>query len=95
MVSLTFVEEFIGRGFLKNQHAIISVPDAKKGEQLILVTDSRDLTREQLVKLARQEGVSELFVPKKVINIPEVPLLATGKIDYPAVAKIVEAAGEV
>jgi len=95
MVSLTFVEEFIGCGFLKNQHAIISVPDAKKGEQLILVTDSRDLTREQLVKLARQEGVSELFVPKKVMNVSEVPLLATGKIDYPAVAKIVEGAGEV
>jgi len=92
MVSLTFIEEIIARKWLKNLHAVIAVPDVKKGEQLILVTDAENLDRDQLVKFAREEGIPELFVPKKVIHIKEIPLLATGKIDYPAVKKVVEEA---
>ncbi len=89
MVSLTFIEELIARKWLKNLHAVIAVPDVKKGEQLILATDAENLDRDQLVKFSHEEGIPELFVPKKIIHIKDMPLLATGKIDYPAVQKIV------
>ncbi len=94
MVSLTFVEDYISRKWIKGQHAIVAIPDLKRGEQLILVTDIKDLTREMISSLAKEIGVSELFVPRKVINVRNVPTLATGKVDYMSVQKIVEEAKE-
>ena len=38
MVSLTAVEELAARTWPESQHAVVSVPDAQKGEQLVLVT---------------------------------------------------------
>jgi acyl-[acyl-carrier-protein]-phospholipid O-acyltransferase/long-chain-fatty-acid--[acyl-carrier-protein] ligase len=72
----------------------VALPDARRGEQLVLVSDRADASREALLAQIRGSGLSELFVPKTILPVPHVPLLATGKIDYPAVAKLVEAQRE-
>ena len=41
--------------------------------------------RDALLAAARANGHGELFVPKSVLVVEKVPLLATGKVDYPAV----------
>ena len=74
------------------RHAVVSVPDARKGEALLLVTTRKGAEPHDLLAFARQRGVPELMVPRAVLAVPTVPLLASGKVDYPAVARLVEEA---
>jgi acyl-[acyl-carrier-protein]-phospholipid O-acyltransferase/long-chain-fatty-acid--[acyl-carrier-protein] ligase len=92
MVSLTAVEELATRTWPEAQHACVSLPDFQKGEQLILVTTRADAQRADLSARAKADGMSELHVPKRIIPVPQIPLLGSGKADYPAVLAIVEAA---
>jgi acyl-[acyl-carrier-protein]-phospholipid O-acyltransferase/long-chain-fatty-acid--[acyl-carrier-protein] ligase len=82
MVSLGAVEALVGGLWPDNQHAVVSLPDARKGERLVLVTDRREAPRQELSEHARAEGATELMVPKVVLSVEKVPLLGTGKTDY-------------
>jgi acyl-[acyl-carrier-protein]-phospholipid O-acyltransferase/long-chain-fatty-acid--[acyl-carrier-protein] ligase len=64
---------------------VIARPDPRRGEQLVLVTDRQDAARDALLAAAREDGLGELLVPKTILVVDKVPLLATGKVDYPAV----------
>ncbi len=92
MVSLTTVEELAAATWPEVPHAAISVPDAKKGEAIILVTEQRDCERRDMVATARDLGVAELAIPRTIISTGTVPVLGTGKTDYRAVAELVEQA---
>ncbi len=69
-------------------HAAVTVPDPRKGEQIVLVTDATEATRPSLLAWAQHHGVPELAVPRRVVIVPAIPLLATGKTDYVAVQKL-------
>lgn len=84
MISLTAVEEFITRLHPNNINAIMARPDPRKGEQLILYTNAKDITRPDLAKAAKLEGLSELFIPRDIVTLDKMPLLGTGKVDYMA-----------
>ncbi|MNE77695.1 Bifunctional protein Aas [compost metagenome] len=73
-----------------NRHAAVSVPDSKRGERLILVTDHEGAASAELSEWARDNGAPELAVPKKIIKIAVIPVLGTGKTDYVAIQKLVE-----
>jgi acyl-[acyl-carrier-protein]-phospholipid O-acyltransferase/long-chain-fatty-acid--[acyl-carrier-protein] ligase len=92
MVSLTAVEELATRAWPDAQHACVSLPDFQKGEQLILVTTRTDAQRAELSARARAEGMGELNVPKRIVPAAAIPLLGSGKTDYPAVLALVETA---
>jgi acyl-[acyl-carrier-protein]-phospholipid O-acyltransferase / long-chain-fatty-acid--[acyl-carrier-protein] ligase len=87
MVPLGSVEDFISREWPDAVHAVVSIPDAKRGEQLVLVTDRRDVTRAALSAAARLAGLPEIFVPRSIAHVSTVPLLGTGKIDYVGVSR--------
>jgi acyl-[acyl-carrier-protein]-phospholipid O-acyltransferase/long-chain-fatty-acid--[acyl-carrier-protein] ligase len=72
-------------------HAAIAVPDPRKGEQVILLTTCEDAERGSLLSHAQDSGVAEISVPRQVMYIPNMPVLGTGKIDYVAASKLVEA----
>jgi acyl-[acyl-carrier-protein]-phospholipid O-acyltransferase/long-chain-fatty-acid--[acyl-carrier-protein] ligase len=97
MVSLATVEEFLAQAFSEAQHAVVAVADRRKGEHILLVTTARGLDRSRLARAARERGVSEIHVPAEILEVDTLPLLGTGKIDYPAVQRLVaerrEAAG--
>lgn len=82
MVSLTAVEQFISSVYPGFMHAIIAIPDSKKGEQLILYSNCGDITRLRLLSYAKDQGYHEFFVPKKITIIEKLPVLGTGKVDY-------------
>ena len=84
MVSLTRVEELAASVWPDAISAALTLPDSKKGEQIVLLTEYPDPLREALVAGARAEGLSELMIPRLVRSIGTMPLLATGKIDYAA-----------
>lgn len=91
MVSLTAAEDLAASVWPDCRHAVVAVPDSKKGERLVLVTDRRDADAEPLIAQARSLGAPEIAVPRKIIRVPEIPVLGTGKTDYVALQRIVDA----
>ena len=86
MVSLTAVEQLAINAWPDAHHAAISLPDAKKGEQIILVTTQKQATIHAL--LAASPGVATISLPKKILIVDAIPVMATGKVNYPAVTAI-------
>ena len=88
MVPLGAVEDLAARVWPAAIHAVVAAPDPKRGEQLVLVTEQKDASRAALSAAARESGLPEIFVPRAIVSVPAVPILGSGKIDYPAVARL-------
>ena len=91
MVSLTAAEDLASSLWPHGRHAVVAVEDPKKGERLVLVTDHREADSGPLVEHAQTLGAPEIAVPRKIIRVPEIPVLGTGKTDYVALQRIVDA----
>jgi acyl-[acyl-carrier-protein]-phospholipid O-acyltransferase/long-chain-fatty-acid--[acyl-carrier-protein] ligase len=87
-VSLAVVESCASALWPDFSHAATTVPDGRKGEQIVLVTTNPDANRHDLVGWAHNHGVSELAIPRRIIVVEEVPVLGTGKTDYVKVQKM-------
>jgi len=87
MVSLTSVEALASKVWPDALHAAIAIADERKGEQIILLTEAKNAQRVELLSQAKNDGVSELGVPKQVKVINKIPVLGTGKIDYISIEK--------
>lgn len=85
MVSLTIVEAMAQTLWPDFEHAVVSLPDAKKGEQLVLLTTCTNARRDVLSQHATDNGIPQLAVPASIKIIDKMPLLGTGKVDYNAV----------
>ncbi|HTO39335.1 MAG TPA: AMP-binding protein [Rhizomicrobium sp.] len=88
-VSLAVVESCASALWPDHSHAAIAVPDRIKGEQIVLVTDCPKPDRMDLLGWAHNHGVSELAVPRRIIQVDAVPVLGTGKTDYVRVQQMV------
>jgi acyl-[acyl-carrier-protein]-phospholipid O-acyltransferase/long-chain-fatty-acid--[acyl-carrier-protein] ligase len=93
MVSLTAVEDLASRTWPETPSAVVSQPDAQKGEQLVLLTTKQGGSRQELSARAREDGMSELHVPKRILHVEKIPLLGSGKTDYPAVQALLAERG--
>lgn len=89
MISLLAVEEAIERLWPEHRHAVLSCPDSKKGETLILFTTFPPANRTALIAFWRAQGLSELSLPKVIHILPSLPLLGSGKVNYRELAKYV------
>lgn len=85
MVSLTVVENCASAVWPDYMHAAAIVPDSKRGEQIVLVSDHPDPKRHELLTWAQTHGVPEISVPKKIVSVAALPVLGTGKLDYVSV----------
>ncbi|MBM1172046.1 acyl-[ACP]--phospholipid O-acyltransferase [Microvirga arabica] len=90
MVSLAAVEEAAARFAPEARHAAIARPDARKGEQVVLVTEAATLTRQRWIECAGPAGLPEIMIPREVIHVSVLPTLATGKTDYAAITRMFE-----
>ena len=88
MVPLGAVEDLVARVWPSAMHAVVTIPDAKRGEQLVLITDQADAARAPLASAAREAGLPEIFIPRTIVPVPKVPILGTGKIDYVSAGKM-------
>jgi acyl-[acyl-carrier-protein]-phospholipid O-acyltransferase/long-chain-fatty-acid--[acyl-carrier-protein] ligase len=84
MVSLSAVEALAAELWPAVTSVVVALPDARKGERLVLMTTDASATREAIARFARQKGASELMVPADILVVPGVPLLGSGKPDYVA-----------
>lgn len=84
MLSLLAIEEMFEKVWPDRVHACISVPNAKHGEELVIITEKPEADLQQVRNYARAKGISPLMVPKRIFYKRKIPLLGTGKPDYMA-----------
>jgi acyl-[acyl-carrier-protein]-phospholipid O-acyltransferase / long-chain-fatty-acid--[acyl-carrier-protein] ligase len=84
MVSLSAVEAMAAEAWPGSNCVVVSLPDLRKGERLVLMTADQKAQRADLLAHARQHGATELMVPAEILHVPGVPLLGSGKPDYVA-----------
>lgn len=82
MVSLSSTEQLAAHFAPEEAHASLCVYNETKGEQIVLCTTSSELSRKGLAEEARKHGITELAIPKHILVMDEIPIVATGKIDY-------------
>ena len=68
---------------------MVALPDARKGERLVLVTDKHSATRGDFQAYARSKHASELMFPSEVLVLDKLPLLGSGKPDLQTLQKLV------
>jgi acyl-[acyl-carrier-protein]-phospholipid O-acyltransferase / long-chain-fatty-acid--[acyl-carrier-protein] ligase len=90
MVSLAAAERIAETAVPETRHAVVSLPDLRRGEKLILLTEAKGFDRTRLLDAAHRLGLPEIAVPRDVIEIERLPLLGTGKTDYGAVLQLAE-----
>lgn len=72
--------------------AVTSVPDAKKGERLIVLHLKVDKSAAQMVSHLREQGLPNLFIPSEdsFAEIEAMPVLGTGKIDLKGLKQLAQ-----
>jgi acyl-[acyl-carrier-protein]-phospholipid O-acyltransferase/long-chain-fatty-acid--[acyl-carrier-protein] ligase len=88
MVSLGAVENLAAELLPSFRHAAISCPDARKGEQVVIVTEDASMTRASFQAFAKGKSTPEIMLPREIIHVATLPLLGSGKTDYPAIEAI-------
>jgi acyl-[acyl-carrier-protein]-phospholipid O-acyltransferase/long-chain-fatty-acid--[acyl-carrier-protein] ligase len=83
MVSLAAVEALAGELWQGNLSAVAALPDPKKGERLVLLTDAPNATRAEFLAFAKLRGAMDMMVPADV-RVTKVPVLGSGKVDFVA-----------
>jgi acyl-[acyl-carrier-protein]-phospholipid O-acyltransferase/long-chain-fatty-acid--[acyl-carrier-protein] ligase len=89
MVSLAAIEQALTPLCYPAHVVAVRRPDPHKGEHIILLSNAPQLTKQQVAHALRQAGFSELTLPKTLILVDHIPLLGTGKINYPEVENLV------
>lgn len=96
MVSLTAVEDALAGAFpqygVRFQAAVITRPDADRGEALIAVSNEPKLNLEEIRAAIKAKGLSNLCVPREVKYLREIPKLGTGKVNHRELQKIISPA---
>ena len=90
MISLAAVETMVAGVWPDANHVVLAVPDARKGEQLVLVTDKPDADKSHLLAAAQKAGFPELWIPRELMVVESIPVLGSGKTDFAATLSMVE-----
>ncbi|WP_316860439.1 acyl-[ACP]--phospholipid O-acyltransferase [uncultured Cohaesibacter sp.] len=88
-VSLAAIEVLASELWPGNLSAAARLPDEKRGERIVLVTDNPKADLVDFARHVRSKGGMDFMVPSELV-IREVPVLGTGKVDYASVQKHVD-----
>ncbi len=75
------INKALGHAEDERRIAIVGVPDEAKGEALILLSSNPDIDLKELRGKLAADGVPALWIPKKIVDVEEIPILASGKLD--------------
>ncbi|HWQ60834.1 MAG TPA: AMP-binding protein, partial [Negativicutes bacterium] len=84
MVSLDAVEQAAQKCFGTEKAAAVSLPDAKKGEKIVLYVVARGASKQAMREYMSAARQSMLALPAAVSAVDRLPLLGNGKTDYVA-----------
>lgn len=88
MVSLGAIEMLASALWPEEKHAVVGVPDRKRGERIVLVTTAETADRNALRQYGKKSGAAEIMVPNDVLKVREIPVLGSGKTDYAGVRRM-------
>jgi len=88
MISLARVDQLAAAVWPDAISGCAALPDDRKGEKIICLTTHEGADRKTLSDAARAAGLSELAVPAEVITVEALPLLGSGKLDFPALKEL-------
>ena len=88
MVSLTMIEAKLQQLYPDLGHAVVAVPDKKKGEQLVMFTTLEKPDRKKIADALKTLGVADLMIPRQVFELETMPILGSGKTDYVYIARL-------
>ncbi len=85
MVSLTAVLDMVvnAYGWMGSdfEYGVVAIPHESKGEQIVLVTTNKQVEQSVLHEYVKNNGLSELFLPRLIMYRDSIPTFATGKTD--------------
>ena len=83
MISLTAVENIAHEIWKSDDFhcGIVAIPHPKKGEQIVMVSNQKDLDKDKFSQKVQKKGMSELYIPSLFMYKEEIPIFATGKAD--------------
>lgn len=88
MVSLGSVEEHVARALGDGEpFCAVSVPDAKKGEAIVLLVQTENAARDIAAQI-KDSGLMPLMRPAHILPVEKLPMLASGKADFKNAKKI-------
>jgi acyl-[acyl-carrier-protein]-phospholipid O-acyltransferase/long-chain-fatty-acid--[acyl-carrier-protein] ligase len=90
MISLAAVEALASELWPDALSAVVAMPDARKGERLVLVTQQQGAARGEFQSYAKAQHASELMIPSEVWHLEKLPLLGSGKVDMMALTRLVQ-----
>jgi acyl-[acyl-carrier-protein]-phospholipid O-acyltransferase/long-chain-fatty-acid--[acyl-carrier-protein] ligase len=83
MVSLGAVEVLVSQLWPEADHAVVAVPDKRRGERIVLLTTQDPARRDELIAYSKRYGATELMLPDDIVKVDAIPVLGSGKTDYP------------
>ena len=89
MAPLDGIEKRLAARWREDWFAVVGVADSRRGEAPALMTTAM-VTRDDIAAVLQEEGMPALWVPRKIKTVAEMPLLPTGKINYPRVTAMME-----
>jgi len=93
MVSLTAAEEALAGAFpqygQRFQIAVLARPDADRGEALVAVANDQKLSLDEVRAAIKAKGLSNLYVPKELKYLRDIPKLGTGKVNHRELQKFI------
>ncbi len=93
MVPHIKVEETLQHVVSPDEHtqcvAVTAVPDQRKGERLIVLHTHLEKTPEEITRALQAAGLPNLWIPSpdSFFEVPEIPVLGTGKLDLQAIKR--------
>jgi acyl-[acyl-carrier-protein]-phospholipid O-acyltransferase/long-chain-fatty-acid--[acyl-carrier-protein] ligase len=90
MISLAAVEMLAAELWPDVPSAVVAVPDVRRGERLILVTQRKNATRSEFQAFAKSNHASDLMIPSEVWTVEKLPMLGSGKVDNISLAQVVQ-----
>jgi acyl-[acyl-carrier-protein]-phospholipid O-acyltransferase/long-chain-fatty-acid--[acyl-carrier-protein] ligase len=91
MISHAAVEEAVAAALPNQavQDCVVGIPCPDKGEELVMLT-TRSISREDVRRALASRGIPNLWVPRAVIQVPQLPVLASGKLDLAACLRLAD-----
>ncbi len=77
------LQRVIGAGEDELKAAVTAVPDARKGERLVVIHTDLGKSPDAICRELKDQGLPALWIPSpdNFCRVPEIPVLGTGKLD--------------